>query len=74
MSISVNLPSPGWKAAGSNVFSVVNRCFEIVQSRTVQDWRDVSDIIVAPDIGGFGWNGFCHPTGEFSRGRRHCRL
>src|SRR4051794_11941023 len=56
--ISVNLPSPGWKSAGSNVFNVVNRCFQIVQSYTVQDWRDASDIIVTPEVGSFGWNGF----------------
>ena len=56
--ISVNLPSPGWKSAGANVFNVVNRCFQIVQSRTVQDWRAASDIIVTPEVGSFGWNGF----------------
>lgn len=57
--ISVNLPSPGWKSAGANVFNVVNRCFQIVQSRTVQDWRAASDIVVTPEVESFGWNGFC---------------
>src|SRR4051812_28385258 len=56
--ISVNLPSPGWTPRGANVFSVVTRCFQIVQSRTVQDWRAASDIVITPDVGSFGWNGF----------------
>jgi NTE family protein len=56
--ISVNLPSPGWKSAGANVFNVVSRCFQIVQSRTIQDWRDASDIIITPEVGSFGWSGF----------------
>src|SRR4051794_10168789 len=56
--ISVDLPSPGWKSAGANVFSVVNRCIQIVQCRTVEDWRATSDIVVTPDVASFGWNGF----------------
>jgi NTE family protein len=56
--ISVNLPSPGWKSAGANVFNVVNRCFQIVQSRSVQEWRDASDIIITPQVGSVGWSGF----------------
>jgi NTE family protein len=58
--ISVNLPAPGWNSAGANIFNVVNRCFQIVQSRAVQDWRDASDIIVTPEVGSFGWSAFCN--------------
>ena len=56
--ISVNLPSQGWKSAGANVFNVINRCFQIVQSRTVPDWREASDIVITPEVGAFGWSGF----------------
>ena len=56
--ISVNLPSPGWKSAGANFLNVVNRCIQIVQSRIVQDWRAASDIVITPEVGSFGWNGF----------------
>lgn len=52
--ISVSLPASGWKSAGANVFNVVNRCFQIMQSRTVQDWRDASDVILAPEVESFG--------------------
>ena len=56
--ISVNLPLQGWKSAGANVFNVVNRCFQIVQSRTVRDCCSASNIIITPDVASFGWNGF----------------
>lgn len=56
--ISVNLPSQGWKSAGANVFNVVNRCFQIVQSRVVPDWREASDVVITPEVGSFGWSGF----------------
>jgi NTE family protein len=58
--ISVNLPSQGWKSAGSNIFNVVNRCFQIVQSRTVRDCCDASDVILTPEVGSVGWNGFAN--------------
>ena len=57
--ISVNLPAAGWTSAGANMFNVVNRCFQIVQSRTVQEWRDASDVIITPQIGSIGWKAFC---------------
>jgi NTE family protein len=71
--ISVNLPSPSWKSAGANVFNVVNRCFQIVQSRTVEDWRDASDIIITPEVGSFGWNGFCKADELIHAGERAAR-
>ena len=56
--ISVALPAPGWKAPGANVFNVVNRCFQIMQARTGQEWRSTSDIVLSPDVQGIQWNGF----------------
>jgi hypothetical protein len=40
------------------VFSVVSRCFQIVQSRVVQTWREASDIVIAPEVSSVGWNSF----------------
>jgi hypothetical protein len=56
--ISVALSAPGWKAAGANVFDVVNRCFQIMQARTEQRWRSASDLVLSPDVRGIEWNGF----------------
>jgi NTE family protein len=71
--ISVKLPSPGWQSAGANVLNVVNRCFQIVQSRTVGDCCSASDIIVTPDVGSCGWNGFGKADELIRAGERAAR-
>jgi len=42
----------------SNVFQVVNRCFQILQTRTEDGWRKESDLVIAPDVSGVDWDGF----------------
>jgi NTE family protein len=45
-----------------NVFEVVNRCFQILHSRTEDTWRRESDLVIVPDVGGVEWDGFgCGP-------------
>lgn len=59
--ISVPLP-PGTPAtAPSNVFQVVNRCFQILQSRFEDSWREETDLVITPDVRGVDWH-------DFSRG------
>jgi NTE family protein len=60
--ISVHLPAPGGPPP-RNVFQVVNRCFQILQSGTEQGWRSHSDLVIAPDVRGVEWDGFaCGPA------------
>ena len=40
------------------MFQVVNRCFQILQSRTEGGWRELSDVVIAPDVRGVQWDGF----------------
>lgn len=56
--ISVMLPAPDWKPARANVFSVVNRCFQIVQAQSEAQWRSASDLIITPNLHDMQWNGF----------------
>jgi NTE family protein len=56
--ISVCLPTLESYEAPSNVFQVVNRCFQIMQRRTESDWRVASDLVIAPDVRGIPWDGF----------------
>lgn len=56
--ISVMLPAPDWKPGSSNVFGVVNRCFQIMQAHAEQRWRSASDLIVSPGVRGIQWDGF----------------
>ncbi len=56
--ISVHLPVQGEGAAPTNVFQVVNRCFQIMQVRTEASWRQHSDLVISPDVKGIQWDGF----------------
>ena len=56
--ISVHLPMRGPGAPPSNMFQVVNRCFQIMQSRSEDAWRRETDVLIAPDVRGVDWDGF----------------
>ncbi len=38
------------------MFQVVNRCFQILQSRTEDTWRAASDLVITPDVRGMEWD------------------
>ena len=60
--ISVHLAASDAGPLPSNVFQVVNRCFQILQTGTEAVWRQHSDLVIAPDVSGAGWDGFeCGP-------------
>jgi NTE family protein len=60
--ISVHLPAQAGDRPPSNVFQVVNRCFQIMQTRTEESWRKDSDLILSPDVSKIQWDGFdCGP-------------
>jgi NTE family protein len=56
--ISVHLPMRGPGGPPSNMFQVVNRCFQIMQSRSEDAWRRETDVLIAPDVRGVDWDGF----------------
>jgi NTE family protein len=60
--ISVHLPAQAGEKAPTNVFQVVNRCFQIMQTRTEESWRRESDLVITPDVSHIEWDGFgCGP-------------
>jgi NTE family protein len=56
--ISVHLPAQGPALPPSNMFQVLNRCFQILQSRTEESWRQASDLVITPDVRSVEWDGF----------------
>jgi len=58
--ISVHLPGQNGLRAPSNVFQVVNRCFQIMHTRTEESWRGASDLVIEPDVCGVEWDGFAN--------------
>ena len=56
--ISVHLPAPPCGRPPADVFQVIRRCFQIMQSRSEDGWRHDSDLVITPDLGPIEWNGF----------------
>lgn len=56
--ISVHLPMQRHPGLPRNVFQVINRCFQIMQTRTEDGWRRQSDVVVSPETRGIQWDGF----------------
>jgi len=56
--IAVHLPVTVDGAQPSNMFQVVNRCFQIMQTRTEESWRVHADLVIAPDVRGVAWDAF----------------
>ena len=53
-----------------NAWNVVNRCFQILQRRTEQEWRALSDWVIEPEVGEFGWDAFRGADAMIAVGRR----
>jgi NTE family protein len=56
--ISLHLPMQGAAAVPTNMFHVINRCFQILHSRTEITWRQHSDLVIEPDVRGMEWDAF----------------
>ena len=54
------------------MFQVVNRCFQIMQTRTEDSWRRESDLVITPDVSRIEWDGFGCGPGD-AEGRRSGR-
>lgn len=56
--ISLHLPMQGAAAMPTNMFHIINRCFQIMHSRTEMSWRQHSDLVIEPDVRGMEWDAF----------------
>src|SRR5260370_25784238 len=57
--ISVHLPMKQLGGPGAtNMFQVINRCFQIMQTHAEKEWRDNSDMVIVPDVTGMEWDAF----------------
>lgn len=71
--ISVALPNPEGFDAGS-MFSVVNRCFQVMSERTERDWRRYSSLVIHPEVGNIGWDGFVSSKQLVAAGEKAAEL
>jgi NTE family protein len=56
--ISVCLSAPSWHRPPADVFQVIRRCFQIMQGRSEDGWRQVSDLVITPDLRTVEWDSF----------------
>jgi NTE family protein len=60
--VSVHLAAPSCGPPPTDVFQVIRRCFQIMQTRNECGWRQASDLVVAPNLHSIEWDGFeCGP-------------
>jgi NTE family protein len=56
--ISVALSGTSWNQPPTDVFQVIRRCFQIMQVRSEDGWRQASDLIISPDLRTIEWDSF----------------
>ena len=56
--ISMHLPMQNAAALPTNMFHVINRCYQILHSRTEHSWRQYSDLVIEPDVRSMEWDAF----------------
>jgi NTE family protein len=71
--VSVCLPVNGDGYDPSNMLQVVNRCFQIMQTRTEREWRRCSNLVIEPDVTGMNWDGFENAQRLIERGEKAAR-
>jgi NTE family protein len=60
--VSVHVPAPSCRLPPADVFQVIRRCFQIMQVRNEDRWREASDLVITPDLQAIEWDGFeCGP-------------
>jgi NTE family protein len=56
--VAVHLPAPACRRPPTDVFKVIRRCFQIMQTRNEVGWRQASDLVITPDLRTVEWDGF----------------
>ena len=56
--VSVHLPAPSCRRPPADVFQVIRRCFQIMQIRNEDSWRQASDLVITPELRAIEWDGF----------------
>jgi NTE family protein len=60
--VSVHLPAPSSTRPPADVFQVIRRCLQIMQTRSEDGWRQASDLVITPALQAIEWDAFeCGP-------------
>ncbi len=56
-----------------HVFDVIGQCFSIAQAKMTSTWQPAADLILTPDVHGFGYDAFDCAKGLIESGERAAR-
>jgi NTE family protein len=56
--VSVVIPNQNGVDDYGNMFSVISRSFQVMSSRTENEWRRYSNIVIAPRVADMAWDSF----------------
>jgi NTE family protein len=71
--IGVSLPANRIGFDPRNMFQVINRCFQIMQTRTEHSWRRASALVLEPNVDGMAWDRFDNVEKLIESGDRAAR-
>ncbi len=71
--VSVCLPAHLPACDPRNMFQVISRSFQIMQSRTEKEWRRYSDLVIVPEVLGMAWDCFDSAETLIESGERAAR-
>jgi len=58
--ISINIPCHDCLEDYGNMFSVVNRCFQVMSRRCEHHWRRYSRVVITPPVTNMAWDSFAN--------------
>jgi NTE family protein len=56
--IAVSIPNAKEVVDPTSMFSVVDRCFQVMSERLQVEWRKHSHVVIEPDVADIGWDSF----------------
>jgi len=68
--ISVNIPSPADCQDFGHMFSVINRCFQIMGTQAEPHWRAHSSVVITPAVEDLAWDSFTSAKILIERGEQ----
>jgi NTE family protein len=72
--IAVNIPSPTDCKDFGNMFTVINRCFQIMGTQAEPEWRKQSSVVITPAVEDLAWDSFASAKVMIERGEQAANL
>jgi len=68
--IAVNIPSPTDCKDFGHMFSVINRCFQIMGTQAEPEWRKHASLVITPAVEDLAWDSFASAKVMIERGEQ----